>query len=126
VLRFGLRPDSGGAGRQRGGLGVVKEYVFLADDIRLTYRGERHFTNARGSAGGGPGAMSRATIYRADGRTEPIASKLVTTLARGDRLVVETAGGGGYGDPKTRSREALAADVSNRKVSASATQEIYS
>ena len=126
VLRFGLRPDSGGAGRQRGGLGVVKEYVFLADDIRLTYRGERHFTDARGSAGGGPGAMSRATIYRADGRTEPIASKLVTTLARGDRLVVETAGGGGYGDPKTRSREAVAADVSNRKVSASATREIYS
>jgi N-methylhydantoinase B/oxoprolinase/acetone carboxylase alpha subunit len=126
VLRFGLRTDSGGAGRQRGGLGVVKEYEFLADDIRLTYRGERHFTAARGSAGGGPGAMSRATIHRADGRTEPIASKLVTTLARGDRLVVETAGGGGYGDPKTRSREALAADVSNRKVSANAAQEIYS
>jgi N-methylhydantoinase B len=125
VLRFGLRSDSGGAGRQRGGLGVVKEYEFLGDDIRLTYRGERHYTDARGSAGGGPGAMSKATIYRADGRVEPIASKLVTTLSRGDRLLVETAGGGGYGDPKQRSREAIAADVSNRKISLQASKGIY-
>ena len=123
VLRFGLRPDSGGPGRQRGGLGVVKEYEFLADDIRLTYRGERHFTAARGSLGGGEGAMSRATIYRANGKSEVIASKTVTSVSRGDRLVVETAGGGGFGNPKERAPEALAADLANRKVTA---KDIYS
>jgi N-methylhydantoinase B/oxoprolinase/acetone carboxylase alpha subunit len=115
VKRFGLRPDSGGIGRQRGGLGVVKEYEFLADDIRFTFRGERHFTAARGAAGGGNGAMSRATLYRADGRIESL-SKCVTTVSKGDRLVLETAGGGGYGDPQQRAPDAAAADRANRKV----------
>jgi len=115
VKRFGLRPDSGGAGRQRGGLGVVKEYEFLADDIRFTFRGERHYTAARGSAGGGDGAMSRATLYRADGRTEQL-TKCVTTVSKGDRLVLETAGGGGYGEPRERAPQAAAADRANRKI----------
>ena len=124
IRRFGLRADSGGAGRQRGGLGVVREYEFLADDIRFTFRGERHFTAARGSAGGADGAMSVATIHRADGRVEQI-SKCVTTVSRGDRVVLETAGGAGYGAPRERAREALAADVENRKVSTAAAQDVY-
>ena len=125
VLRFGLRADSGGAGCHRGGLGVVREYEFQADDIRLTYRGERHFTAARGSTGGGDGAMSKATIFRADGRIETIASKCVTTVSRGDRLFVETAGGAGFGDAKTRSRDEIAADIANRKVSAAGARDQY-
>ena len=125
VLRFGLRPDSGGPGRQRGGLGVVKEYEFLADDIRLTYRGERHFTAARGSLGGGEGAMSRAVLFRKNGTVETIASKTVTSVSKGDRLLVETAGGGGFGHPKERAREALSADIANRKISAQAARNIY-
>jgi N-methylhydantoinase B/oxoprolinase/acetone carboxylase alpha subunit len=124
VRRFALRTDSGGAGRGRGGLGVVREYEFLADDIRLTFRGERHFTAARGVRGGGDGAMSRATIHRADGRVETI-SKCVTTVSRGDRLVLETAGGGGYGDPASRPREAVAADVANRKVGPAVARDVY-
>ncbi len=124
IRRFGLRADSGGAGRQRGGLGVVREYEFLADDIRFTFRGERHFTAARGSGGGADGAMSVATIHRADGRVERI-SKCVTTVSRGDRVVLETAGGAGYGDPHERARETLAADVANGKVSAAAAHNVY-
>ena len=124
VRRFGLRADSGGTGRQRGGLGVVREYEFDADDIRFTFRGERHFTAARGSLGGGDGAMSRATIYRADGRVESI-SKAVTTVSRGDRLVLETAGGAGYGKPAERARAAVAADVANRKVGAESARTHY-
>ena len=124
IRRFGLRTDSGGAGLQRGGLGVVREYEFLADDIRFTFRGERHFTAARGSGGGADGSMSIATIYRSDGRIETI-SKCVTTVSRGDRLVLETAGGAGYGDAAGRAPEALATDVANRKVSAVAAHERY-
>lgn len=125
VLRFSLRTDSGGAGHHRGGLGVVKEYEFLADDIRVTYRGERHFTQARGSRGGGAGAAAKATIYRADGRVEEIRSKTVTTVSRGDRLLVETAGGGGFGQPGSRSPDSVLADVRNHKVSATAAVEKY-
>lgn len=125
VVSFGLRQDSGGAGRYRGGLGVRKEYEFQADDIRFTYRGERHFTQARGSHGGQPGAVARATIHRADGRREEIRSKIVTTVHRGDRLVVETAGGGGFGDPRSRPRESVLADIRNGKVGAGQAQAVY-
>ena len=126
ILRFGLRRDSGGPGQFHGGLGVIREYEVLADqDISFTHRGERHFTAAAGSQGGHPGAMSRSVIYRADGSEEVIRSKLVTTLGQGDRLIVETAGGGGFGDPRKRDREALRADVRNGKVSAEAAREIY-
>ncbi|OWT63991.1 hydantoinase B/oxoprolinase family protein [Candidimonas nitroreducens] len=125
VHRFGLRRDSGGAGWFRGGLGVVKEYEFLADGIRMSYRGERHSTRARGLLGGQDGAMSQAAIHRRDGSIEPIASKTTTTVNAGDRLVVETAGGGGYGEPGRRDPAALASDVANGKVSSEAADTLY-
>jgi N-methylhydantoinase B/oxoprolinase/acetone carboxylase alpha subunit len=125
VVRFGLRRDSGGAGRFRGGLGIVREYAFDADNIRFTFRGERHFTEPRGSLGGHAGCKSQTTLFRSDGRVESIASKCVTTVSRGDRLIVETAGGAGFGEPETRARAAVAADIANRKVSEHAAQTIY-
>jgi len=115
-----LRRDSGGAGMFRGGLGVVREYEMLADGITLSHRGERHLNAAQGLAGGAPGASARSRIERADGSCEIIPSKLVTTLRRGDRLIVETAGGGGYGPPERRDPTAAARDYRNGKVSAPA------
>ena len=119
LLRCQLRPDSGGAGTHRGGLGVIREYEVLADDVQLSHRGERHLTPAEGLAGGGPGATARSIIQRLDGSEEIIRSKLATVLHRGDHLIVETAGGGGHGDPNERSFGAKAADIANGKVSGS-------
>jgi N-methylhydantoinase B len=116
VRRFTLRTDSGGAGKYRGGLGVYREYEFLVDDVRIGYRGERHYTQAAGSQGGHPGASSRACIVRADGTSEPIRSKAMLVAGKGDRLIVETAGAGGYGDPRLRDAAARESDVENRKV----------
>jgi len=116
LLQCRLRADSGGPGRQRGGLGVVREYEMLGDEIRLSHRGERHFAPAEGLAGGGPGATARSLIRRASGAEEEIASKAVTTLNRGDRLIVETAGGGGHGPAAERATEALARDLADGKV----------
>jgi N-methylhydantoinase B len=125
VHRVALRKDSGGAGTFRGGLGVVREYEILDGEVSLSHRGERHFFSAPGLDGGLEGAKAHSLIRRAGGDEEVIPSKVVTTLHKGDRLVVETAGGGGYGDPRSRSAEQVRDDVRNGKVSEEAARVTY-
>ena len=125
VHRAALNRDSGGRGRHRGGLGAQFEYEILDGEVTLTYRGERHFFEAAGYDGGSPGSRSTAVIRRADGSTEVIPSKIVARLARGDRLLLTTAGGGGHGDPHQREGALVLADVANGKVSAEAAREAY-
>lgn len=115
--RVALRPDSGGPGTHRGGLGTIREYEVLVDDVTFTHRGERHFSAARGMAGGGDGARAHSAIHRRDGSIETIPSKTVTRLMRGDRIVLQTAGGAGYGDPADRDPAATAADIADGKIS---------
>ena len=117
VHRSELRTDSGGDGAYRGGLGIVRNYEILKGDVIFTYRGERHAEPAAGYAGGGAGARAHAEIHRADGSIETINSKLVVSLASGDRVEIETAGGGGYGPPAERTPEQRSADLANGKVS---------
>ncbi|MBP2298817.1 hydantoinase B/oxoprolinase family protein [Azospirillum picis] len=125
VRQVRVRRDSGGAGRFRGGLGTVREYEVLEGEAVLTHRGERHLTPAKGSQGGGDGALARSTIHRADGTVEVIRSKLMTQLKAGDRLVVETAGGGGYGAPDQREAAKVGEDVRNGKISEGSAKEQY-
>ena len=125
VRRMALRTDSGGPGTFRGGLGCVREFEFLEGEVTLTHRGERHVHAARGSQGGEPGAKAVSRIVRAGGGEEIVRSKLLTTVRRGDRLVVETAGGGGYGPPRERERARVEADVRDGKVSERAARERY-
>ena len=117
VLRSELRPDSGGRGEFRGGLGITREYELLSGEVVFTHRGERHRWPARGVAGGGPGACARSIIRRANGAEEVIPSKTVTRLSAGDRVEINTAGGGGYGDPEARSSARRGEDVAGGKVS---------
>lgn len=116
VRNFSLRRDSGGTGKYRGGLGVRREYEFMVDDIRIGYRGERHHSQAAGSQGGGAGASSRAVIYRANGAQEAVPSKAMLIAGKGDRLVIETAGGGGYGEAALRERMAVIRDREDGKI----------
>ncbi|MCP5157467.1 MAG: hydantoinase B/oxoprolinase family protein [Ectothiorhodospiraceae bacterium] len=116
VHRTELRAGSGGAGEFRGGLGIVREYEVLHGDVVFTHRGERHVHPAQGAQGGEAGALARSVIRRANGREETIASKLVTRLGPGDRVLVETAGGGGYGVPARRAAERVEADRLDGKV----------
>ncbi len=125
VHRAALNRDSGGAGRQRGGLGGIYEYEILDGEATVTYRAERHFCQAAGYAGGGPGGFAGAIIRRASGEEEEIPSKIVARLVKGDRLLIRTAGGGGRGEPALRDRAAIAADVANGKVSPEAARELY-
>jgi N-methylhydantoinase B/oxoprolinase/acetone carboxylase alpha subunit len=112
-----LRPDSGGAGRQRGGLGIVKEYEVLDGEVRFTHRGERHMCAAQGDGGGQPGAMAVSEIVRQSGARETIPSKAMALLRAGDRVMITTAGGGGNGQPGERDAGMLARDLCDGKVS---------
>src|SRR3974390_3446725 len=88
-------PADARAGRHRGGLGTVREYEALTDNVTFTYRGERHFSAARGALRGGDGARAEGVVERCDGAREAVPSKTVTRLIRGDRVAVQTAGGAG-------------------------------
>ena len=92
VVEYALRSGSGGAGRHRGGDGVVRELEALSD---MTYSliAERRLHPPRGADGGEPGACGRDLL---DGRT--LKSKATGTMLAGQRLRIETPGGGGFGD----------------------------
>jgi N-methylhydantoinase B len=110
--QWSLRPDSGGAGTHRGGLGAVYEIELLEQSAQAFIFGERGKSAPKGIAGGGDGALNRFS-YCVDGqwRTPPMVSKMMgIPLSRGDRVRLETPGGGGYGDPARRSGAAVERD----------------
>jgi N-methylhydantoinase B/oxoprolinase/acetone carboxylase alpha subunit len=125
VHRIALARDSGGPGTHRGGLGGVFEYELLDGEATVTYRGERHFCEADGVADGMAGGRASAVIKRASGDEEVVKSKIVATLRKGDRIVVSTAGGGGYGAPIARDPALVQADLRNGKVSPEAARKFY-
>lgn len=96
ICRYGLRRGSGGAGRYPGGDGLVREYEAFTD-TEITVLSERRAERPWGLLGGGPGASGVNVVVRADGREEPLGAKARVRLAAGDRLRIETPGGGGYG-----------------------------
>ena len=117
--------DSGGAGRFRGGLGVRRAFRILHGPVASCHRAERFNSSPWGVKGGAPGRRARAYVIRAGGEVEPVHAKQVLVLEADDVVVIETAGGGGYGDPLTRPPERVALDVADRKISAEAAAEQY-
>jgi N-methylhydantoinase B len=122
IWRKEYTPDSGGAGEYRGGLGQTLEFEHAEGRaMAVSKMFERTKNAARGRDGGGPGAkgsarLSDGTVLRGMGRD---------TVPRGTRLVIETPGGGGKGDPKRRPREKVAADLRARLISAEAARRDY-
>ncbi|GIV78492.1 MAG: 5-oxoprolinase [Litorilinea sp.] len=98
VVRYSLRPGSGGAGRHRGGDGIVREYEILAP-ATVTMLSERRAVAPWGLAGGEPGQPGRNCLIHANGQVEELPSKFSRRLMPGDRLRIETPGGGGWGSP---------------------------
>jgi len=122
VWRKELVPDSGGAGKFRGGLGQLCEVEVVSPEVmQLSLISDRQKHPAQGLAGGKPGAP--VAIHFADG-TKPH-PKSRTTIKPGDRLIMRHAGGGGYGDPKKRDRESVRRDVRNGYVTVAAAKRDY-
>jgi len=120
VQRYGLIPDSGGPGRWRGGLGVVREFRFLKDGATFSLMTDRAKIPPWGIAGGGVG---RAAHFFINGREIP--SKGQTPVDAGDIVTVETPGGGGWGDPSQRDADAVLADIRAGKVTAQHARAAY-
>ena len=95
VLRCELRDGSGGTGLHRGGDGIRREYEFLSD-ARITINAERRLRQPYGIHGGEPGACGVNTIKRGES-SEKVAGKYTAALETGDRVLIETPGGGGWG-----------------------------
>ena len=94
--RFAVRAGSGGAGRFRGGDGVVREIVFL-EPMSLSLLTQHRTTGPYGLAGGRSGAPGSQVVVRATGERRALASIDSCEVEAGDRLLLETPGGGGYG-----------------------------
>jgi len=117
IRRAGLWPDSAGAGKCRGGLGLEKVFEATTTDLTVSHRGERFSTAPWGLLGGRPARNGRAFVVRKDGSREEVRSKQMLTLRPGDQLWEYVAGGAGYGDPLERDPDLVLADVLDRKVS---------
>jgi N-methylhydantoinase B len=97
VERQALRRGSGGAGRHRGGDGLVRAYRVTGDGVALTTMIERRVVPPYGLQGGEAGAPFRITLEHATGEREDLSGKVHVKLAKGDLVIIETCGGGGYG-----------------------------
>ena len=124
IERYGLVPDSGGAGEFRGGLGLEKAWRPLVP-TNLQVRSDRQRHGPYGLAGGEPGGLSTNTVARADGTLAPLPPMFSELLDAEETYHHVQAGGGGWGDPLDREPRRVAADVRNGKVSVEAAETLY-
>jgi N-methylhydantoinase B len=117
-----LRPGSGGAGRTRGGLGQIME-IAGRDDLEFACNAifDRVSHPPHGRDGGADGAAGRVSL-RSGATLRP---KGFQVIPDGDRLILELPGGGGMGDPRTRDRAAVAADLRDGVITAEEAREVY-
>ncbi len=125
VERYGLVPDTGGAGEHRGGLAIERVWRCLTPETSLIVRSDRADRPPYGLAGGGSGAPSSNVLRRVDGTDEVLPAMFSITIDDGDVYEHRMAGGGGFGDPLRRDPAATLDDVANGKVGVAAARELY-
>jgi N-methylhydantoinase B len=114
---YSFVPDSCGAGRYRGGVGIRRSYRILADEALLQMRTDRVRFAPYGLAGGAPGGQSRNFIEVGNERS-PLPGKITTRIGKGTLIIHEQAGAGGFGDPLARDPRAVVEDVLDGKITA--------
>jgi len=126
IERYELVCDSGGPGKYRGGLGTVRDMRLLADNASASLRSSRQRIPAPGMAGGmngGLGAFVRNP--GTPGETRLPLTTSGTPFANGDVLRIVSPGGGGYGNPSERDKEAVRRDLREGKISAQVARDVY-
>src|ERR1700720_1481632 len=125
LTRFELIADSGGAGESRGGLGIRREYLNLAD-ARFSIRSMRHILPPNGCAGGGTGRPGDIWTNPGSDQAKRLPTRYADyPLKEGDIFCLDTPGGGGYGDPLSRPAEHVLADVREGYMSAESAERDY-
>ena len=136
INTYELREDSGGFGKYRGGLGVVREYELLGKESRVSAHGNRCKVLPNGLIGGGPGGPSQYLIWKAPGgayrspiETSPelkSPTKFSNMIFReADKIKLLTPGGGGYGNPRERDMSLVEEDLINGYISLETAVQIY-
>lgn len=125
VEEYALVPDSEGAGRYRGGVGVARCFRILGQQARVTLSTDRMRIGPWGVKGGLPAQGASCTIQRATGETLNLKSKVTRFVDRNDRIRVTTPGGGGWGDPLERDPEALRRDAIEGLLSPERARTVY-
>jgi N-methylhydantoinase B len=115
VEEYAFVPDSCGAGRFRGGIGIKRSYRILADEALLQLRSDRVKFPPYGLAGGEPGGVTRNFITVGE-QTSPLPSKVTMSIGKGALITHEQAGGGGYGNPHQRDAALVREDVADGKI----------
>jgi N-methylhydantoinase B len=113
VEQYAFHNEDGGAGRFRGGKGVVLDYRVTATEAFLTYATSRSLVPPWSLSGGRTGSLNRVTVYRRDGSATTYDMCTRVKVLKGELIRLTTATGGGYGDPGERSRSDVESDLKN-------------
>ncbi len=125
VDRYGLVPDTEGAGRFRGGVGLTRELTVLNHRPTISWGSDRLKLHPWGLKGGGPGGTVNSWLELSAGGREPLPSKVTRQIEAGTRIVLRTAGGGGYGDPLMREPSRVLEDVKQGFISPARAEKAY-
>ena len=126
IERYGFRADSGGAGKHRGGVGMVRSYRLTGvPDAVLQVRSDRQKFQPYGLQGGGKGAFAANYLTGSSGERVQLPGKFMRTFQRGELYEAILAGGGGWGDPLEREPQLVCEDVVDGKVTANAAASEY-
>lgn len=124
IVEYSLLPDSCGSGKFRGGLGIVRRYEVLKDDVNFAIYADRFRIPPFGLFGGTDGARGRCEVLR-NGETIQVRSKDGLMLQKGDVLTLYTSGGAGYGSAAERDPDLVRRDVAQGFVSEASARAAY-
>lgn len=126
VRRYGLNVEGGsGAGRRRGGFGVIRDYEILGDGASAYCSFGRTDTPPWGIEGGKSGSINLLQLKESGGKVRNFGREPHIELKRGDLVRIITGGGGGWGDPRAREREQVRRDVEDGYISSEMARSLY-